>query len=115
MGCVRTAKSISLLIGQFRFNSIEIALGHHHVAVEHNEVIALGPLGTIVAALPRTAVRLGKIAQRKAVGILLANSFAGGLAAVFNNQHFKVAVVLMGQALQQFINFVGPVIDRYDE
>ena len=48
---VGTAESVGRLSQQFVVHSLQIAFGQNHVGVEHNEVFALCPLGTVVSAL----------------------------------------------------------------
>ena len=63
MGTVGTTKSIALALCQFGIYRREIARRQHHVGVEHDEILSLRPLRTIVAALARARVLLIIIVQ----------------------------------------------------
>ena len=46
-------------------------------------------------------------------GILVADLLAGDVRAVLHYHYFEVGLLLSGQALQQFVNFVGTVVYGY--
>ena len=54
MGTVGTAKGVGRLALQLIVNGFEVAVGQHHVAVEHYDIVASGALYAVVAALSRT-------------------------------------------------------------
>ena len=61
MGAVGTAEGIGGLTAQLLLHLGEITLGEHHIGIQHDQVLALGTLGTIVPALAGTGVVLEKI------------------------------------------------------
>ena len=95
-------------------NSREIALGQHHVAVEHNDPLASCALHPVVAALAGAAVLLIIIIQVKDARELIADILAGGFRTVFHHNHLKVLQRLPAQALQQLAHLIGTIEDGYD-
>jgi hypothetical protein len=93
----------------------KIALWQYDVRVEHDEPFAPGPFGTVVAALPRTAVLLLVIMQIKDVCVLVADILAGYFRSVLNNDDLKVPTCLVRKTLQQLVDFVWPVEDGNDD
>ena len=94
---------------------LQIPLGQHHVAVEHDEPLALCALGTVVAALARAAVGLHEILQVELVFVFPTDLLAGYLRAIFDDDDFKILYFLPAEALQQFVHFVGTVIDGHND
>ena len=90
MCTVGTAESIGILIFQFSVYSIEIFRWQYNVRVENDKILAFCTFGTVVAALSRSAVVLGKIVYIQRPGISFAYILACEGAAVFNDDNFKI-------------------------
>ena len=76
MGSIRTAEGICRLASQFIVDGLQVTRGQHHIAVEHQQIVALSPLGTVVAALAGSAVGLHEVLDVQPVGISPDHLFA---------------------------------------
>ena len=115
MCTVGSAKGISVLAVDFVLHGLQIAFGQHHVRIERDEVFALGVLGAVVAAQPRTAVFLGQIVDVECALVALAYILAGACAAVFHDDDFKVLHREASHAVQQFVHLFWAVENGDDK
>ena len=53
--------------------------------------------------------------QIKDACVLVADILAGYFRSVFDDNHFEVLKLLFAEALQQLVDFVGPVEDGNDD
>ena len=67
VGSISASEGIARVVGEFFIDCFQVIARQHHVAVEYNKVFALGTLGAIVAALPRSGVFLEEILQVESV------------------------------------------------
>lgn len=107
MCAIGPAKGIGRLAVQFFRYGCEVALGKHHVAVEDEQVVALGTLRTVVSALSGSGVRFHEIVQVEPSGILVADLLARSLRAVFYDDDFKILLFLAGEAFQSSLTSSG--------
>jgi hypothetical protein len=115
MGLVGTSEGIGGLGIELLGDGGELACGHHSVGVENQQIVAYGALGTIVAALSGTAVLLIIIVDVEFSGIFVAHRLTRNRRAVFDYQHFEVGLRLSCEAVEELIDFVGAVIDWYND
>ena len=114
MGAVGPAKGIAGARLQFVFHGLDIVRRQHGIGVEDQHILSLSPFYTIIAALPRAGVRFQVIMHVEAVGIFLHNAFAGHRRAIFNHHYLEVAVGLRAKALEEFVHFVGTIVNGND-
>ena len=113
MRTVGTAEGIGRFTLQLRTDGGKKALRQYHVGVEYDEILALCPLGTVVAALSGTAVLLGKVGHIEPVTVAFRHTAAVLLRPVFNDYHLKVSLCLSRKAVQQLVNLVGTVVNGH--
>ena len=98
-GTVGTAEGIGRLALQLGVDSTQVVFGHHHIGVEYEDILALGTLHAIIAALTGTAVGLHIIMYVEPSGILAADVLAGNLRAVLHDYDLKVGDGLTCEAV----------------
>ena len=79
MRLVGTAECIGRFTAQLITYSLQITFWQDHVAVEYQEILTFGTLGTIVATLTRTRVLLIVIMYIHHVLVSFAHILAGSL------------------------------------
>mgnify|MGYP007120827190 FL=1 len=99
MRLVGTAECIGRFAAQLITYSLQITFWQDHVAIEYQQILALGTFGTIVATLARTRVLLIVIMYIHHVLISLAHFLARSLRAILYDDHLEVLFRLMGKAL----------------
>ena len=115
MGAVRSSESVTRLTPQFAVDRLHIAGRHDDVGVEDEQIIALRPPGGIVAGLSGTGIGFLEIVHVQPVGILADHLGAGGGGSVVDHDDLETGRGLCGEALQQFVHFVGTVVDGNKE
>ena len=110
MGAIRPPEGIAGRGVEFGIDGGQIAFGEENVAVQDEQIVALGAFRTVVARLSRSAVGFGIVVDAKAVGIAGHDGIAGDTAAVFDDDHFEVGETLARQRIEQLIALVGTVI-----
>ena len=110
MCCIRPPEGVARVHLQLCFYGGKVARGQNTVAVEDKHILALGVFDSIVAGRARSTILLGQILHIEAVGVFVHHLFAGNGRTIFHHHHLEVLYGLVGEALQQFVHFVGTVI-----
>ena len=72
----------------------------HHIRVEDDEPVAVGPFCTVVTALSGSAVLLGIIMQSKDACVFIANILARFYRPVLHNNDLEILKCLVRQAFE---------------
>ena len=112
---VRPAEGVARFALQLAVDGLQVARRHDAVRVQDEEVVALRPFGGMVARLSGAGVGFGEVAQVQAAGISVRHIFAGQGRTIVHHNDLEVAPGLRREALQQFVHFVGAVVDGDEE
>ena len=91
MSAIGAAKGIGRTLYQFFVDSPQIPLGQHHIRIEHDKVLAVCALGSVIATLTRARVLLIIIMYVETAGITVAHVAAGDRRTVLDHHDLKVA------------------------
>ena len=112
---VRPAEGVARFAAQLPVHGFQVAGRHDDVRVEDEKVFAHGPFGGEVARLSGAGIGFREVVQVQAAGMAVRHLPAGQGRAVIHDDDFEVAQRLLREALQQFVHFVGAVVDGDEE
>ena len=115
MRSVGAAEGVAGLMVEFLLYDFQIVVGNDDIRIQDDEILALATFGTIIARWPWARVRFEKVIQGQKVGIFLANGVASLRRTVLHYNDLKIHEGLPTKALQQLINFLRSIINRYDD
>ena len=114
MSGVGTAESIARMLGQFFVYSREIAVWQHAVAVEYDDILALGVFHTVIARRPGATVLFCEILYVEPVYVFFCHLLARDGRTVLHDDNLKVGDALPREAVKEFVSLFGAVVYRYD-
>lgn len=113
-GRIRTAVQVVSVLIQVIINGLEVMGRNDAVGVENHEVVALRLIKTEIARKTLSTIVFEEIPDVQPVGKRFHDVTRLVYRTVFNNQHLKIPVCLLGQGVQQFPDFIGTVVERND-
>lgn len=114
MSVVGAAETVGRILFQFAAQIRHIVGRQNAVGVHKHQKGAVGLRDAVIAGRTATLVLAKMILQphkRPSRFRLFAARHCG---AVFNQNNLKTFVCLVFQAVEQFFNFIGAVVNRYD-
>ena len=115
MSTVGTAEGIAGLAVKFFLDDFQIVFGHDDIGIQDDEIVAMAAFGTIVARWTGTRVGFEVIIQIQSVFVFFADQVAFFLRAVLHHHDLEILERLRTKALQQFIDFLRPIIYGYND
>ena len=112
-GRVRTAEARHIFPSQFVTQRPEIVRRDDAVAVKEDKILARGMLQTVVAGDGAALVGFIEVAQVQLTGIAQRDVLAALGRAVLHQNDLKILVGLSGEAAEQVLHLVTPVIHRH--